>query len=102
MGTKQNDWRPSLLGARTLLGAPGIATRSKDASRLEAAIRLRLPGTVFKMPKGFLKGNGGLSGNIQFLRVKEYRQKMCTRTKSCTHTTNAQIQDAQIPDPNIE
>ena len=23
-------WRPSLIGARTLLGAPGIATRSKD------------------------------------------------------------------------
>ena len=42
-------WRPSLLGARTLLGAPGLTTRnkrllgapgiatsSKDASRLEA------------------------------------------------------------------
>ena len=28
-----------LLGARTLLGAPGIATRSKDASRLEARNR---------------------------------------------------------------
>ena len=25
-------WRTSLLGARTLLGAPGIATRNKDAT----------------------------------------------------------------------
>ena len=29
----QLGWRPLLLGTRTLLGAPGIATRSKDATR---------------------------------------------------------------------
>ena len=29
----QSGWRPSLLGARTLLGAPGLTTRSKDATR---------------------------------------------------------------------
>ena len=29
------------VGARTLLGAPGIATRSKDATRVEAIAKLR-------------------------------------------------------------
>ena len=32
-----------LLGARTLLGAPGIATGSKDASRLEAIASRKKP-----------------------------------------------------------
>ena len=31
--------KDKLLGARTLLGAPGLTTRSKDAIRLEAKLR---------------------------------------------------------------
>ena len=30
--SKLFGWRPLLLGARTLLGAPGLTTRSKDAT----------------------------------------------------------------------
>ena len=41
------DWRPSLLGARTLLRAPGIATRNKKL-RLEA-IPVRLENTPSKL-----------------------------------------------------
>ena len=38
IATKSKKLRASLLGARTLLGAPGLTTRSKDATRLEAIL----------------------------------------------------------------
>ena len=67
-------WRPLLLGAKTLLGAPGlttrnkkllgtkgIATRSKDATRLEAIARWE----TFDMPNALF----GLDSKTQ--KVKE-------------------------------
>ena len=51
-------WRPLLLGARTLLGAPGLTTRNKNlvgapgiASRSKDAIRLEGPACSYEAPK---------------------------------------------------
>ena len=50
VGKRRSGFRQllaSLLGARTLLGTKGIATRSKDASRLEA-IALSFPKKAYE------------------------------------------------------
>ena len=47
----RTEQRASLLGARTLLGAPGIATRSKDATSNKDASRLEAIAPVSTLTK---------------------------------------------------